>query len=302
MNYGVRFYETITSCLEKEDVDIAIITTPMHIHYQEVMVALEKGILDLKKDILNNRFGKIKQIKTIVNWNRKKSYYSEGNWKGRQFSTSGSRIFENVMSNGTAHYFHNLLFLAGSQLNTSAIPVSIEGECYRGHNIETFDTTSIRMKTDSQCELLYLATFVSDNIQVPRFEITFENGKVYFPEGENMRIKANLNNGESLYYDSPEENRYGHFKHVVDYLHHGTALTCDINTTLPEILIANTVSKHMPVSEFPKELIQEDDENLSVKGISDIMNHCYERNQLFSEAGPSWAKDKLIIEIQESEI
>ena len=44
LNYGIRFYETIESCLENEKVDLAIITTPMHIHYQEVMAALEKGI------------------------------------------------------------------------------------------------------------------------------------------------------------------------------------------------------------------------------------------------------------------
>ena len=164
---GVGIYDNLEACLAENEVHLAMITTPMHIHYEEVMCALRHGanvfcekplaptvdecleikrvakqlgkfvavdfqwsystaMQHLKRDILAGKYGDIKGIKTVVNWNRPKSYFKESNWKGKVRGDDGKYILESVMSNGAAHFLHNLFFLCGETMEKSAYPVSID--------------------------------------------------------------------------------------------------------------------------------------------------------------------------------
>lgn len=220
----VRFYDCLENCLLSERADIVIITTPMHVHFKEVMCALKRGIsvycekplasdseqcrqiaemakrkgcqaavgyqwshskavTDLKKDLLDGRYGKLQKIKAMAVWNRPKSYYGESDWKGRYFGKDGESIQESVISNGTSHFLHNLLFLSGNELKKAAVPVHIYGEAYRAHAIETFDTACIRMETESGCELFYMATLSAKENHAPEFMAECEKAIISYPSG-----------------------------------------------------------------------------------------------------------------------
>lgn len=320
----VHFYRTIEECLEQEEVDLAIITTPMHIHYREVMAALnhsvsvfcekpltstveqaleikklaeEKkctvavgfqwsysdGIRGLKKDLLEGRFGKLIKIKTLVNWNRPKSYFEESDWKGKYYSKEGECIFESLLSNAASHFIHNLLFLSGDDLYTSANVEGITGECYRAYPIETFDTTCLRIKTTKGCELLYYATIVSDHVAPPKFEVICEKAKINYPVGEEEQIVAILEDGREITYSSPNKNRFEHFKEVIKCMEEDKRVPCDVDTVMPEITVVNEVMKRVEVVDFPKEMIMEDEEMICVKDLSQKIENCYCKERLLSE-------------------
>lgn len=314
----VHFYSSLEECLQREKVHMAIITTPMHIHYKEVMCALKyklavycekplactleqckqieayakeqgcivavgyqwshsKAITELKKQILEGRFGKLLKIKTLVLWNRPKSYYGESDWKGRMYGKEGEPVRESVMSNGAAHFLHNLLFLTGEELNKAAYPVEIEEKCYRAHAIETFDTVSVKMKTASGCELLYLATLVAEKTRVPEFAVECENAKIYYPIGEKKEIVAELKDGSRLCFGSPEDGRFEHFRKVVRATNGEESLTCDVETTLPITYVIDSTMNKLDVQEFPKDRIKEDGDILWVEGLEDAMRAKYEK-------------------------
>lgn len=159
---GVMLYTKLEQCLVENEVDLAIIATPMHVHYEEVMCALKHGvnvfcekplaptidecleikkvaeqlgkvaavdfqwsyskaIQHLKRDILAGKYGAIKSIKTVVNWNRPKSYFEDSNWKGKIQGEDGKYILESVMSNGAAHFLHNLFFYVEKRYSSQLI-------------------------------------------------------------------------------------------------------------------------------------------------------------------------------------
>lgn len=316
----VTFYSDIETCLENEHVDLAIITTPMHIHQREVMAALRKGvsvycekpltptveqaleikqlaietkclvgvgfqwsfskgILQLKRDLIAQRYGKINKMRTLVKWSRPKSYYEQSDWKGRVCTQTGVQVYESVLSNGASHFMHNLLFLAGDELHKAAYPEVIEGECYRAHAIETFDTTRVRMITKSGTELLYLATVVADQSESPKFEIICDEATIYYPGDQDGHIIAVLKNGDRVVYNNPDEDRFMHYKEVIACRKNDGQIVCDIDTILPERTVANTVMKQEKSSLIPAKLIKEDSEKIWVENISAILDECYETDK-----------------------
>ena len=66
---NVHFYSNIEACLEQEEVDLAMITTPMHIHYQEVMAALRHGASVLCEKPLTPTVEQALEIKELAKKN-----------------------------------------------------------------------------------------------------------------------------------------------------------------------------------------------------------------------------------------
>lgn len=327
---GVMLYTKLEQCLVENEVDLAIITTPMHVHYEEVMCALKhsvnvfcekplaptidecleikkvaeqlgkvvavdfqwsysKAIQHLKRDILAGKYGAIKSIKTVVNWNRPKSYFEDSNWKGKIQGEDGKYILESVMSNGAAHFLHNLFFLCGETMQQSAYPVSIEGEGYRAHQVEGYDTVFMRMMTSEGQELLYLATIAAKEAKRPRFTIELEKATVNFPEGEEENIVVHTHIGEQMVYGSPEEGRFKHYLRAAEAIQTRERVACDVETILPGVIAANAAMQYIAVREFPKELVFEDEKSVYVKELDRLLERCYEEKKLPNELGIHWA-------------
>lgn len=327
----VGIYTSLEACLNENEVDLAIIATPMHIHYQEVMCALRygvhvfcekplaptidecleiqrvakekdkwvavgfqwsysKAIQQLKRDILDGRYGRIKGIKTMVSWNRPKRYFAESNWRGKLKDEEGKYILESVMSNGAAHFLHNLFFLCGETMTESAYPISIQGEGYRAHQVEGYDTVFIRMVTQAKEELLYLATLAAKEVKRPRFTMVLEKAIVNFPEGVEENIVVHTSRGEEIVYGCPEEGRFEHFLKVAESIQTQEKLLCSIQTTLPQIIAVNAAVASIPVYDFPKQMIEENESQLYVKGLEEVLEQCYKQNKLPNELEIEWSK------------
>jgi len=323
----VHFYDSLENCLEAENMDMAIITTPMHVHFREVMCALKKGlsvycekplavdaeqcrriaeaakergaqvavgyqwshskaVTDLKKDLLAGKYGKLQKIKSLAVWSRTKSYYGESDWKGRYYGKNGESIQESVISNGTSHFLHNLLFLSGEVLDQAAVPVHIYGEAYRAHAIETFDTACIKMKTENGCELFYMATLSAKENHAPEFMIECEKASISYPAGTGKEIVAKRKDtGEVVCYGSPDEERFEHFKKVVNAIRGQGEINCDAETVLPVTRVCDWMIKNVKIIDFPKEKVVENGDMLYVEGLDAFMRNCYTQEKMFAESG-----------------
>ena len=330
IKHGVKIYDTIENCLGENKVDLAIITTPVHIHYNEVICALNHGanvfcekplaptidecleiqklskktnlfvavdfqwsyskaIQNLKKDILSNKFGEIKKCKTIVQWNRPKSYFKNSNWKGKNVDIDGKFILDCIISNNASHFLHNILFLSGKNLYESAYPISIEGEGYKANKVDGYDTIFMRINTDANCDLLLLATIATNNVKHPIFEIEFEEATVCYNPNEAINIIVKTRSGKIIEYGSPEEGRFTHWLSAVNSIISGEKVACNLNTTLPGIIAINASIENIPVVQFEPSMIEEDENGVWVKDIDNVLEDCFESEKLPNEIGYKWA-------------
>jgi predicted dehydrogenase len=335
---GVKFYADLQACFEENEIDLAIITTPMHIHYKEVTCALNhnanvfcekplaptidecleieklaeknnlfvavafqwsysNAIQNLKKDILDNKFGKIINMKTIVNWSRPKSYFEGSSWKGKNIDKDGNYILECLMSNATSHFLHNLLFLSSKELTKAAYPTSIEGEGYKANRIDGYDTVFMRINTDTNCQFLYLATIASKEQKEPSFKIEFEKASVFYDLKVADNIIVKTHDGKILEYGSPEEEKYNHWLSAVYAIRTGSKLACDVATILPEVITVNAAIENIPATAFESNMLEEDELGVWAKDITSILENCYDTEKLPSELGYEWATKAKKVEI-----
>lgn len=314
---GTRFYKKIEECLDKECPDMAIICTPMHIHYKEVMACLERGvhvycekpltttvdtlqqikekaaekgvlvavgfqwsfsegIQNLKRDLLSGTYGTVVKMKTLVDWVRPISYYKESGWKGLNKDASGQVIFDCIISNPTAHYLHNMLFLLGEE-PTEALDVegaSYEMQAYRTHDIETFDTLLMQIKK-GDVQLGYWGTLVSDKQSPVEFEVACEKAKIVYPYDEEKHIAAICRDGEVVLYENPDKDRFAHYREVVKAIEKGLGVACGPKTVEPFQQVIEYLRLHADVKCFPKEDIVEEENSIVVNGLSERLHKAY---------------------------
>ncbi len=315
---GIPAYKTLEECLEQEQPDMAIICTPAHIHFKEVMTCLHKGvhvycekpltttledtltigklakekgltvavgfqwsyskgIQSLKKDILDGKYGQIIKFKNLARFVRPISYFTSSSWKGRNFASDGSVVYDNVINNVNAHYLHNMLFLAGKEM-TKALDVTegteYELHCYRAHNIETFDTFVMKIKKEQQQIELYGTLVAEKNIPV-EFTLEGEKGRIIYPYDAEEHIAGIMTDGTVNLYDRPDNGRFIHYQEVAAAIEQGEVQLCDAETVVPFQSVTEYVRQHADIKAFDPEDVVVTEDNVYVKGLSEKLEQAY---------------------------
>lgn len=160
-------------------------------------------IQNLKKDILNGKFGKPVRMKTICLWPRPYAYFNRNNWAGRINTEDGSLVLDSVANNACAHFLHNMFYLTGPEMNLSSVPVSVAGERWRAYDIQNFDTVVCRAVTENDVQILFYASHVTENQVNPSFIFEFENAVIRLDE-ESGGIVASNADGTIVKYGHPD--------------------------------------------------------------------------------------------------
>lgn len=252
------------------------------------------AILAAKRDFLDGRFGKAVLFKTRVLWSRGWSYYARNNWAGKLRDSRGGWILDSVAHNATAHYLHNLYFMAGEALDRSAQPVSIQGELYRANDIENFDTCALRVKTAGGCEGLFYATHAVECHDAPVFEYRYERATLVYNAGPALppnRLAAVFHDGAVKEYGDPDGGTMGKLMTCLDAIETGEPVPCGIEAATPHLFTVNFLGDHVPVRTFPGESVisDVDNERTYVPGLADALTRCYGEEKLPHELGCPWA-------------
>jgi predicted dehydrogenase len=180
---GVRLYEDYSDMLEKEDgLDAVSIATPVPYHFRMAEACLKKDLFiylekppvpmleqwrvladadtgnriaigfqliefewsqRLKQCLVEGRFGELQEIRGTACWARGNGYYQRANWAGR-LMLGDEPVFDGPATNALAHLVHEIMFLAGANVESFAVPSTIEAALFRGQPIESYDTAFIR--------------------------------------------------------------------------------------------------------------------------------------------------------------
>lgn len=214
---GVPIYRTMEEFYENHRADLAIISTPIHLHCEQTCFALEKGshvlcekpvaatVQEVKKMIdYRDKYKKIVAIGYQWSYNPavlklkgdilsgkfgspvllktivlwpRDTSYYSRSGWAGKLKVNGKWVLDSVANNATAHFLHNMLFVLGETLTDSVWPLEVTAELYRANEIESFDTCCMRIRTKSAEILFYASHAVKEKLD-PVFEYKFEKATI----------------------------------------------------------------------------------------------------------------------------
>ena len=237
----------------------------------------------LKRDILDGVLGRPVCMKTLIAWPRNRAYYARGGGWGGRIAKDGVTVLDSVASNACAHYLHNMLFMLGNAMETSASPETVEAELLRANNIENFDTCAIKMGMKNGTELLFVASHAADKTHEPTFVYTFENAEVRYSEGDaDGEIVAFFRDGTQRSYGRPVNHTLKKAWDCVRALREGTRPVCTVATAMEHTKVIDRLWRECEIKDFPRSLLREDasEGRVYVDGLYEKMLAVYESADL----------------------
>lgn len=240
------------------------------------------AILALKKDILDGVFGKALSMKFCMSAPRKFEYYARGGgYAGQVCTKDGKIILDSPASNACAHFMQEMFFLLGKEMDTTAEPTLVDGECMRAYDITNFDTCALKMLVNGDVTVYFAASHAAESSTSHMVRYEFENGYVVIVEG---LIKATFRDGSVKVYGDPMENQYAHkIIHCLDAIKNGTTPVCTVKTALSHVKLIGEVYRTISVKEFAESEKVRAEDRIYIPGLKEKLLEAFEKTCLLSE-------------------
>jgi len=235
------------------------------------------AIQNLKRDILNGKFGKPLRMKTICLWPRPFAYFTRNDWAGMVFAKDGSMVLDSVANNACAHFLHNMLFLSGAGMNSSALAESVTGRRFRAYDIENFDTVVCKAQTNTGVEVFFYASHVTEKTVEPSFVFEFENAVVKLDEGTDGII-ATMENGEQVNYGHPNaDHQFKKLFKAIEKCNSPVIDICPPEAAIPQTLFINALHE-LPngIENLPYESVVIEKDRRWVRGLGEAIVMAYD--------------------------
>ena len=261
-----------------------------------------KAIQCLKHDIRTGMFGKPVRLKTLCFWPRTEDYYGKSSWLGRQKDEEGRWILDSPVNNAAAHFLHNLFYVLGDHVDTSAQPAAVTAELYRAYPVENFDSVACRAFTREGTELLYYASHVTRPDQGPIFSFEFEQATITYGEVSDEIIAIDRSRKEK-HYGSPEAAHY--FLKLFDAVacvREPKPVVCGPEAARSQTLCVNGIQESFPeIVDFPESLIQKEEKEgrYWVDGLAEAFYESYTKGILPSEGNVPWARAGIPVDLRD---
>ena len=240
-----------------------------------------EGIQSLKKDILEGRFGKPLRMKSLCLWPRDFAYFARNNWSYRKTDSEGNLVMDNIFQNATSHFIHNMFFLLGNTMESSAEAFEIEAQISRAYPVETYDTGAFRAFTGSGAELIFFASHATEKRVDPCFRIEFEKGFAELKPGADKIIAKTPDRNEFSYTSPDSDHQFKKLFQAINNVHKLDKIVCPVEAAISQTRLANTVEKLCPVvPKIPEGHIIKTGERLFVKGLDDLLLSGYRNFKL----------------------
>lgn len=315
---SIPVYSKIEDFYKEHKADIAVLSTPIHLHKEQAVLAMEKGsdvlcekpiaptlqdayemleaskkynknlhigfqlsfapsILALKKDIMDGKYGKITAMHSAVCWPRGSAYFARP-WAAKR-KINGQWVLDSIMMNACAHYLHNMLFLAGSELSKAAEPIKLGACLFRANDIETFDTAFVEATLEDGVKVRYNVSHATEANIDPVTRISMENGTAYINEsGGDEGAYVILPDGSKKVYGATYKDRYEKLWYAFDVFKGEKTAVCTVETALPHLKCVNAVSEKCEVRVFDK--IETKDETRFFKGLDIMIQKAFDEDKM----------------------
>lgn len=229
--------------------------------------------------------GTLEGISATGRWVRDRAYYKRSRWAGKR-SINGMDVVDGVATNPLAHAVATALRIAGAR--TTADVASVETELYRANDIESDDTSVIRIRTAAGLPITCALTICASESVEPYVTLQGSAGTAVFHYTED-RLTVETAAGrteETCGRDDLTENLLAHRDH-------GVPLTSSLVDSGAFMLVLEAVrTAPLPAPIDPAYVRWEgegDAAHAVVAGIEDALERAGRQHATFSELGLSWA-------------
>ncbi|MEU1774848.1 Gfo/Idh/MocA family oxidoreductase [Streptomyces sp. NPDC019922] len=247
------------------------------------------AVLAVKELIGAGAIGSVRGVGAAGAWVRDDAYFRRAPWAGRR-RLNGTDVVDGVLTNPLAHAVATALELAGR--GTAEDVRSIETELFRAHDIESDDTSCVRITTTDGMPVTVAVTLCAEEAGEPYVVVHGDRGRITFWYKQDRVLVQRAGHG-------PEEAVHGRtdlLENLVDHLEHGTALLVPPERTgafmrvLEAVRTAPEPAPLPPTAWHTRPADRGDGVRRVVHGIDGTVAAAADTLTLFSELGASWAR------------
>lgn len=253
---------------------------------------LASGAIDHVRGLLAaGAVGELRGIGAAGTWIRDAGYFGRARWAGHR-ELDGVPVVDGVLSNPLAHAVASALVLDGS--TGTEPPREVEVELYRANDIESDDTSCLRLRTARGTRVVVAATLCAETTRDP----------VIVVHGSRGRIELQYKQGRVALYGPGDPDGTPGGTWVLpraDLLENLTAHLLDASRPLLVPVAATTAFMHVleairtaaepaaiPAASY-RELGSGTAARRVVPGVDDVVAASAAQLALFSELAPAWA-------------
>ncbi|MFF5722001.1 Gfo/Idh/MocA family protein [[Kitasatospora] papulosa] len=243
----------------------------------------------VKELIGDGAIGSVRGIGAAGAWVRDDAYFRRAPWAGRR-RMNGTDVVDGVLTNPLAHAVATALELAGR--GTAEDVKSIETELFRAHDIESDDTSCVRITTTDGMPVTVAVTLCAEEAGEPYVVVHGDRGRITFWYKQDRVLVQRAGHG-------PEEAVHGRtdlLENLVDHLENGTALLVPPERTGAFMRVLEAVRTAPEPTALPatawhtRPADHGDGVRRVVHGIDGTVAAAADTLTLFSELGASWAR------------
>ena len=249
-------------------------------------------VQQLKARIVAGEFGTVKCVKGIAGWPRLDSYYNRNSWAGK-IRANNEWVLDGTVNNPLAHMLANELYFASMKPGEMAEPVTVQAELYHGHDIESEDTSSLRIITTDDVEVIFNASLCSDMKIDAAIAIECENATIEYVNFDKATIKYKAGSTDQI--NDLSHKGFNMLEKLADSFEAKKPYTVALETCRPFTVCVNGAFESCGCTHgIDKKHIRQFEDKDSVKtvirDIDQILNIAHSNGKLFSEIDVSWAK------------
>lgn len=257
----------------------------------------------LKRRIVAGEFGKVVRVRSMAAWQRPDDYFKRTTWCGAVKTAGGEWVLDGSLNNPLSHVLSNALFLAGMAADRMAVPLVVQGELYRVHDIESEDTSSVRIVCENGCVITNNATLCSAS--EVRCEMVFDCEKAVITYQDFNRVKILWKDGrpaETM--EDTDDPFMNMLADLADSFHKALPYKVSLGLCRPFTLCVNGAFDSsgaavvIDAAHIVKE-IRNGSALTLIRDIAPIMQQAHHQSRLLSEIEIPWAKSGQPVEMKD---
>ncbi|WP_328503693.1 Gfo/Idh/MocA family oxidoreductase [Streptomyces sp. NBC_00457] len=238
----------------------------------------------IRELIAEGAIGELVGIGGAGAWARAEAYYRRAPWAGKR-RLNGVEVIDGVLTNPLAHAVATALALNGT---TRAEDVTdIETELLRANDIESDDTSCVRVTTTTGRTVTVAATLCAEVPDEPYVLVHGSRGRITFWYKQDRVLLQRADHG-------PEETEYARtdlLENLVDHVTTGAALLVTPDSTGAFMKVVEAIRLAPDPAPLPEEawdFVPEEGRRV-VPGVDGLVAAAADTLSLYSELGAPWA-------------
>ena len=240
----------------------------------------------IEKLLTDGTIGTLEGIGATGRWVRDRAYYRRSRWAGKR-SLDGIDVVDGVATNPLAHAIATALRIAGAR--TVEDVASVQTDLYRANDIESDDTSVIRIRTAAGLPITCALTLCASESVEPYITLQGSEGTVVFHYTEDRLQISNAAGEQTM-----EFGRDDLTENLLEHLSGGTELTSALDDSGAFMLVLEAVRTAEPPAPIgPAHVLWEGEGDAAravIPGIEDALERAIRAHATFSELGLPWAR------------